>query len=153
MNPADQKRQLDGHHVVGHEAVGEVLRGPGTGPDPQEPGGEEQEPDYRFTLANERTFLAWIRTALALIAGGVAVVQLVPEFGIPGGRHALGVLLTAGGGLLAALAVRRWQRVQAAMRRDAELPSTRLPVLLGSALLAVTILVLVVLLVPHPMWP
>jgi hypothetical protein len=38
---------------------------------------DEQEPDYRFTLANERTFLAWIRTALALIAGGVAVAQLV----------------------------------------------------------------------------
>ncbi|MDT7591446.1 YidH family protein [Pseudonocardia sp. Cha107L01] len=128
MNPADLKRQ-------------------------PEPSGEEQEPDYRFTLANERTFLAWIRTALALIAGGVAVVQLVPAFGIPGGRHALGVLLTAGGGLLAALAVRRWQRVQAAMRRDAELPSTRLPVLLGGALLAVTILVLVVLLVPAPMGP
>lgn len=38
------------------------------------------EPDYRFTLANERTFLAWIRTALALIAGGVAVAQLLPRF-------------------------------------------------------------------------
>ena len=48
---------------------------------PSEP--TEQEPDYRFTLANERTFLAWIRTALALIAGGVAVVQLVPAFGVP----------------------------------------------------------------------
>jgi putative membrane protein len=113
-----------------------------------DPDGDELQPDYRFTLANERTFLAWIRTALALIAGGVAVVQLVPEFGIPGGRHALGGLLTAGGGLLAALAVRRWQRVQAAMRRDADLPPTRLPVLLGIALLAVAILVLVVLLVP-----
>ena len=32
---------------------------------------EGEEPDYRFTLANERTFLAWLRTALALIAGGV----------------------------------------------------------------------------------
>ncbi|MDT7655553.1 MAG: putative rane protein, partial [Pseudonocardiales bacterium] len=116
MNPADQERQ-------------------------REPAGDEQEPDYRFTLANERTFLAWIRTALALIAGGVAVVQLVPAFGIPEARYALGVLLIAGGGLLAALAVRRWQRVQAAMRRDAALPPTRLPVLLGITLLAVTILV------------
>jgi putative membrane protein len=121
--------------------------------DRREPTGGEQEPDYRFTLANERTFLAWIRTALALIAGGVAVVQLVPEFGIPGGRDALGVLLTAGGGLLAVLAIRRWHRVQAAMRRDVDLPPTRLPVLLGSALLAVTILVLVVLLVPPPTGP
>ncbi|HEY3465651.1 MAG TPA: DUF202 domain-containing protein, partial [Amycolatopsis sp.] len=37
------------------------------------------EPDYRFTLANERTFLAWLRTALGLLAGGVAVHQLVPK--------------------------------------------------------------------------
>jgi putative membrane protein len=112
---------------------------------------DEQEPDYRFTLANERTFLAWIRTALALIAGGVAVIELVPPFGIPGVRHVLSVLLTAGGGLLAALAVRRWQRVQAAMRQDVGLPPTRLPVLLGGAVLTVTILVVVaVLLVPTP---
>ena len=112
---------------------------------------DEQEPDYRFTLANERTFLAWIRTALALIAGGVAVIELVPPFGIPGVRHVLSVLLTAGGSLLAALAVRRWQRVQAAMRQDVGLPPTRLPVLLGGAVLTVTILVvLAVLLVPTP---
>ena len=39
----------------------------------------EQELDYRFTLANERTFLAWQRTALGLLAAAVAVVQLVPE--------------------------------------------------------------------------
>jgi putative membrane protein len=116
-----------------------------------EPAGDEQEPDYRFTLANERTFLAWIRTALALIAAGVAVVQLVPAFGVPGGRHALAVLLTTVGGLLAAMAVRRWQRVQAAMRRDADLPPTRLPILLGITLLIVTIVVLVVLLIiPQP---
>ena len=97
----------------------------------------DQEPDYRFTLANERTFLAWIRTSLALIAGGVAVIQLVPPFSVLGGRHVLGVLLTAAGGLLAALAVRRWQRVQAAIRRDGALPPTRLPALLGLTLGAV----------------
>jgi putative membrane protein len=114
-----------------------------------EPTGEEQEPDYRFTLANERTFLAWIRTALALIAGGVAVVQFVPAFGIPGVRLALSVALTAGGGVLAALAVRRWQHVQTAMRRDDELPPTRVPLVLGGAIFAVTVVVLVILFV----WP
>ena len=113
-----------------------------------EPSGGEQEPDYRFTLANERTFLAWIRTALALIAGGVAVVQLVPAFGVPGVRHALGLLLTSGGGLLATLAVRRWRRVQTAMRQGADLPPSRMPMLLGAAILAVAILILVVLLAP-----
>jgi putative membrane protein len=111
-----------------------------------EPTHPEQEPDYRFTLANERTFLAWIRTSLALIAGGVAVVQLVPAFGVPGVRHALGVVLTAGGGILAVLAVRRWKRVQTAMRRGGDLPPPRLPIFLGVAILAVTILILVVLL-------
>ena len=53
----------------------------------------EVEPDYRFTLANERTFLAWERTALALLAAAVAVAQLVPELTIPGARQVLGVLL------------------------------------------------------------
>ncbi len=109
----------------------------------------EQDPDYRFTLANERTFLAWIRTALALIAGGIAVVQFVPSFGVPGVRHTLSVVLTSGGGLLALLAVRRWQRVQSAMRRDDQLPPTRLPMLLGAAIFAVTLVVFVVLIV----WP
>lgn len=109
----------------------------------------DQEPDYRFTLANERTFLAWIRTALALIAGGIAVVQFVPSFGIPGVRHGLSVALTAAGGLLAALAVRRWQRVQAAMRRGEDLPPTHVPMLLGGALFVVTMVILVVLVV----WP
>ena len=110
---------------------------------------DEQEPDYRFTLANERTFLAWIRTALALIAGGIAVVQFVPSFGIPGVRHGLSVALTAGGGLLAALAVRRWHRVQTAMRRDENLPATYVPLLLGGAIFVVTVVVLVVLV----FWP
>jgi putative membrane protein len=49
-------------------------------PDPSDIRAVGEEPDYRFTLANERTFLAWIRTSLALLAGGVAVVQLVPGF-------------------------------------------------------------------------
>ncbi|MCF6391065.1 DUF202 domain-containing protein [Mycobacterium sp. MBM] len=109
----------------------------------------DEEPDYRFTLANERTFLAWIRTALALIAGGIAVVQFVPSFGIPGVRHGLSVVLTAGGGLLAVLAVRRWQRVQAAMRRHEDLPATHVPLLLGGAIFVVTVAVLLILVV----WP
>lgn len=109
----------------------------------------EEEPDYRFTLANERTFLAWTRTALALIAGGIAVVQFVPAFGIPGVRNGFSVVLTAGGGLLAALAVRRWQRVQAAMRRGEDLPPTRVPMVLGGAVVAVTLAVLAVLV----LWP
>ena len=106
---------------------------------------EAQEPDYRFTLANERTFLAWIRTALALIAGGVALVQLVPSFGVTDAREVLSLFLVACGGLLAALSVRHWQRVQDAMRHDADLPVSALPVLLAAALLVVAIALLVLI--------
>ena len=52
---------------------------------------QEHELDYRFTMANERTFLSWQRTALGLLAAAVALVQLVPELGIPGARRLLGV--------------------------------------------------------------
>ena len=107
--------------------------------------GEGSEPDPRFTLANERTFLAWIRTSLALIAGGVALVQLVPSFGIPGLRHGLSGALVLAGGMLAVLSVRRWRRVQDAMRADAELPPSRLPVLLRIVLFVLTVLLLIVL--------
>lgn len=107
--------------------------------------GDDQDLDYRFTLANERTFLAWVRTALALIAGGVAVVQLVPALSIPGVRHSLGMVLTAAGGVLAVLAVRRWNSVQTAMRRGVELPKSRMPVLLGGAIFVLTIALIVVI--------
>jgi putative membrane protein len=105
------------------------------------------DPDYRFTLANERTFLAWIRTALALVAGGVAVVQLIPEFAFPGARHVIGILLVSTGGVLAVSSVRRWRQVQDAMRRDADLPPTRIPLLLGTGLAGLTVFVLALLVV------
>jgi putative membrane protein len=106
---------------------------------------DAEELDYRFTLANERTFLAWIRTGLALIAGGVAVVQLVPALTIPGVRHGLGTVLTTAGGVLAVLAVRRWRAVQGAMRRGDELPESRMPVLLGVFIVAVAVALVVVI--------
>lgn len=106
----------------------------------------DRDPDYRFTLANERTFLSWIRTALALIAAGVAVVQLVPDFGFPGSRRIVGAILAGMGVVLAIESMRRWRRVQQAMRRDGELPPNRMPLLLGWALVAVTVVVVALLL-------
>ena len=108
------------------------------------------DPDYRFTLANERTFLAWFRTALALIAGGVAVVQLVPALAFPGALHLLGILLTVAGGGLSFAAILRWRRVQAAMRREEDLPPTRIPVILGLGLATLTAFVVVLLLSRRP---
>jgi putative membrane protein len=104
-----------------------------------------RDPDYRFTLANERTYLAWLRTALALLASGVAVAQLVPEFAVPGARHAVGIALSVLGVWVAAAAVLRWRRVQRAMECDADLPASRMPLVLGTALALVGVAVGVLL--------
>lgn len=87
--------------------------------------------DYRFSLANERTFLAWIRTALALIAGGLAIVQLLDEVEPAALRRALGVPLVLLGGLLGALSFFRWQRNERAMHASEPLPRSIVPALLA----------------------
>jgi len=84
---------------------------------------EGEEPDPRFTFANERTFLAWHRTALALIGGGLAVSQLLPEFDLPGGRALLGLPLIVLGGLLAFTSYGRWAANQRALRLGLPLPT------------------------------
>ncbi|WP_236796218.1 YidH family protein [Amycolatopsis sp. GM8] len=106
---------------------------------------EGKEPDYRFTLANERTFLAWLRTALALLAGAIALAQFFPRFSIAGLRTGLAALLAVAGTLLAALSYRRWAQVQRAMRNDRPLPMTWLPLIVGwaAALAGLVVFVLV----------
>lgn len=100
----------------------------------------EVEPDYRFTLANERTFLAWQRTALGLLAAAVAVVQLVPELSIAGGRHVLGIILALLAILTAGMGILRWAQVDRAMRRDLPLPRHPTPVYLGIGLVVIGLL-------------
>jgi putative membrane protein len=100
----------------------------------REPGvgtpGEEREPDVRFTYANERTFLAWNRTALALIATGVAATQLLPKLQVEWGRRLLGLPLIALGAVVAAESLRQWRANQRAMRRGDPLPRSRMPVVI-----------------------
>ncbi|MDI2126412.1 YidH family protein [Yinghuangia seranimata] len=103
------------------------------------------EPDYRFTLANERTFLAWIRTALSLVAGGVAVVQFASDLGSRPHRLALGFILVGLSLVLAVSSYRRWFRVERAMRLGDPLPSTPMPLVI-SAGVAVAITLSVVFL-------
>jgi putative membrane protein len=83
--------------------------------------GTGEEPDYRFSFANERTFLAWVRTALALLAAGVALDAV--DLSIPDRvQHGLAFLFVVLGILSAAVAWFRWARAERAMRRQGPLP-------------------------------
>ena len=120
----------------------------GGGPEPAPAGPPaETEPDPRFTLANERTFLAWNRTALALIAAGLGIVQLLPPFpGVPFGRPVVGVPLILLGAVIAVAAYWELKRTQTAMRRGEPLPRSVLPRLLSATIGGVAVLAAVVVL-------
>lgn len=83
-----------------------------------------EAPDYRFSLANERTYLAWVRTALALLAGAIGIDQLTPELANPSIRIAISALLCLCSGLLALFAYRRWSSNEQAMRHNEALHYT-----------------------------
>jgi putative membrane protein len=101
---------------------------------------EGSEPDARFSFANERTFLAWIRTSLALIAGGVALeslgLRLQPDL-----RLAAALLLIVSGVAVPVHAWFRWARSERALRRDEPLPSPFLSAPLGVAVVVIGIVV------------
>lgn len=99
------------------------------------------DPDYRFTLANERTFLAWIRTALALVAGAVALAGLLPDFGPAVVRHGLAAVLVVLAFAVTAGAYLRWDRAERALREGRPLPVGVLPRLLVGGLLVVVLVV------------
>jgi putative membrane protein len=95
-----------------------------------------EDPDYRFSLANERTFLAWIRTSLALLAAAVLLDQL--EVSHPQALAkvvAVGLVLVAG--CFAGLAYFRWRANEIAMRNRVTLPHSI--TLLVAALLLIAI--------------
>ncbi|MEU3252015.1 DUF202 domain-containing protein [Streptomyces sp. NPDC006997] len=107
---------------------------------------EGTTPDYRFSLANERTFLAWLRTSLALIGGGFAVDQFLPDLN-RGWRIGLALALLAAGVLCSLRAVNHWLRCERAMRRGEDLPVSRFPALLGVVVAVVALAMVVIVLV------
>jgi putative membrane protein len=112
----------------------------------QDAGGTE--PDPRFTFANERTFLAWSRTALALVVAGLGVVQLLPPFpGVPAGRHLIGLPLIALGAVLAVAAYAEWVHNQRALRRGEPLPRSVIPWILAVTVTGIAVIAAVVLLI------
>ena len=136
-----EEAATDASGRAGSPAPGQPAGQP-AGPAPQP---AEHEPDARYTFANERTYLAWIRTALGLIAAGLAVIQLLPPFhGIRWGRHAIGIPLILLGGFIAVLSYHEWMANQRALRRGQPLPRSWLPTVLAITITAVGLIAAVV---------
>ena len=104
--------------------------------------GTGSEPDPRFSLANERTFLAWVRTSLALLAVAAAVDALPLQID-DRAQAALAAVLALTGLAAAYHAWRGWTRVERAMREDAPLPGNAagIVVVLGVCLAGVVLVV------------
>jgi putative membrane protein len=105
---------------------------------------EGEEPDARFSFANERTFLAWVRTALGLLAAGVAL-QALPVDIEATPRKWLAVLFIVLALATAAVGWSRWARSERAMRRNQPLPgSVMTAFLVGGVAVAGLILLFVI---------
>jgi len=95
---------------------------------------EERRPDTQAELANERTYLAWLRTGLALVAVGVAAERVLPAQGIIWARQLIGVSLILAGVLTAGLARWRWQTVDRAVRAGRPIPRPILGYVVAAAI-------------------
>ncbi|WP_107704649.1 YidH family protein [Nocardioides allogilvus] len=103
------------------------------------------EPDIRFSLANERTFLAWVRTAIGLVAAGVAIFHLVDP---SAATTVLSLLLLASGALAGCVGYAHFRAADRAIRAGEMLPTNGVvfvlltaAVVLGAAAAVVTVLV------------
>ena len=102
-----------------------------------------EEPDPRFSLANERTLLAWIRTSIALVAGGLATSQLLE--GLPGARWVLAIPLALLGLAMAGTSYSHYEAIQHAMRHGEPLPRSPLPRILAVSVTLISLAALVVI--------
>jgi putative membrane protein len=112
---------------------------------PSDPRAVGRDPDPRFTLANERTYLAWNRTALGLIGGGLAAGQLL-DFDSRGARLVVALPPIVLGLVLAIMSYRRWEANERALRLDEPLPGGA-PRLLAAGVAVVGVIVTVALVI------
>ncbi len=97
------------------------------------------DPDPRFTFANERTFLAWNRTALALIAAGLAAAQFL-KFNVHGLRLIIAVPLIVLGAALALASYLHWEDSERAMRLREPLRYSWMPRALTGGITVIAVL-------------
>ena len=109
--------------------------------------GRGDDPDPRFSLANERTFLAWVRTGLAFVTAGLGIAALSHFAPQTGRRFTLAaVVMLVCGVVCGVTALTRWARNERAMRlgtalpRPTVLPMLTVVLLLIAGLTAITLL-------------
>ena len=100
----------------------------------------EKAPDTRFLLANERTLLAWIRTGLALMAGGGAVFAVSPRIA---GRTFLAVVLVTLGVIASFTGALRFRQTDRAIRTGGASAAPRAPYLLAASVAVVGVVLAV----------
>ncbi|KRF36804.1 YidH family protein [Nocardioides sp. Soil805] len=88
------------------------------------------DPDIRFTLANERTFLAWVRTAIGLVAAGVAVFRLLEE---SAATTVLTLVLLVAGALAGCIGYAHFRGADRAIRRGDTMPTSTITVTVMTA--------------------
>ena len=99
------------------------------------------EPGIRFSLANERTALAWLRTGLGLVAGGVALTGLAGIVEVHLIIDIVAVVACLAGGATAAYALMSWRRNERALRLNQPLPGpAMLPALVAGLILVALVL-------------
>ena len=111
---------------------------------------ERRGPEAQFQLANERTYLAWLRTALALVASGVAAARLLAGQSLHWAWETVGVLLILAGVVTAALARRRWRAMDAAIREGNPLPSPGIAVVIAGVIVICGLITTALLLGTNP---
>ncbi|WP_370185414.1 YidH family protein [Rhodococcus wratislaviensis] len=101
-----------------------------------------EDPDPRFTLANERTYLAWIRTATALVASGLGLEAFAGDLLAPAIRVAMAALLLVAGGVIAIAAFAHWISAERALRAGRTLPvPVMAPVVAGVLVICAVVLI------------
>jgi inner membrane protein YidH len=107
---------------------------------------ERRGPEVQFQLANERTYLAWLRTALALVASGVAAARLLAGQTLHWAWETVGILLILAGVVTAAIARRRWRAMEAAIRDGEPLPAPGVAVMIAGVIVVCGLITIVLLL-------
>ncbi|SEB54355.1 putative membrane protein [Nocardioides exalbidus] len=95
-----------------------------------------QNTDIRFSLANERTFLAYERTAIGLVAASLAVFHLL-EPSWP--QKVLGLLLVLSGLIASVGGWLRYRQAEKAIREGHDLPTGNTVHFMAVAVLVVII--------------